>query len=155
METVRVGNEDVILDDANLIVSEVGLNDFLCKFAGIYNYYTGKWAEAQFLNYLMDDQYDALQNKKFDFYKNEGSTDKLADARSKSNEEVLTARMASRKSRYVMQKLHGYLRSLDKAHEDALNLGYNVRKELDKVFPKEIKHSDVDKKLEAMFSEEE
>lgn len=155
METVKVGEEDVLLDDDNLRVSEEGLNEFLCKFAAVYNYYSGRWSEAQYYNYILEDHVETLYAKKFDFYKNEGSTDKLAEARAKSNEDVSNARLNARKAKLAMQRLHGYLRSLDKAHEDALNLGYNLRKEMDKMFPKDIKGRNVDEELDKMFAEEQ
>lgn len=139
MQKVKLGAEEIVLDDDNLVVSEEGLNEFLCKFSSIYNYYSGKWAEAQYYHHMLEDQSETLYARKFEFYKNEGSTDKLAEARAKSNDEVVAAKAAARKAKLMMQKLNGYLRSLDKSHEDALNLGYNIRKEIDKVFPKEIK----------------
>lgn len=136
---IKVGNEEVILDQDNLNVDEVTLNDFLKKFAGKYNYYNGAWAKAQFFNQLAEDAYEVILNQKFAYYKELGGSDKLAESKSKSDVEVVKAKSRTRDTRYVMELLRTYLRSMDKAHDDALNLGYNMRKEMDKIFPSYIK----------------
>lgn len=155
---IKLGEEEIDLDEDNLIVSESNMNEFLKKFAGIYNYYNNAWAKSQYLNHAAEDRYDALYNEKFTFYKeNGGASDKLAEAKAKANEEVQAAKKSVRNSKYIMQLLFTYLRALDKAQENALNLGYNIRKEMDKIFPQAIKgmpanHSDADHEVSKLFS---
>lgn len=139
-----IGNDEVLLDPEYLKVSEITLNDFLCSFGGIYEYYSRKWAESQFLHYCAEDRHDQLYNEKFRFYKEDGGSDKMAEAKAKSHNDVVELRQAARRAKLTMQLIYGYLRALDKTHENAINLGYNVRREMDKLYPNEIKRRDVD-----------
>jgi len=158
---VKIGDEEVILDPKHLEVDEVGLNEFLKNFASIYSYYNNKWARAQFIHYCAEDNADVKYSERFQFYKeNEAGSDKLVDAKAKTHPDVVQARQVSRNAKYAMQLLYVYLRALDKAHENALNLGYNIRKEMDKLFPKSISStdgldSDVDKQIDRLFNEED
>jgi hypothetical protein len=139
---IKVAEHEVILDPKNLEVSEEIMNDFLKNFAGIYNYYYMMWAKAQHIHYLAEDHYDVLFASKYQWAKeNEGGSDKLAEAKARISEPVVQARMQARDAKYVMQLLNSYLRAMDKAHENALNLGYNVRKEMDKIFPQEVRRT--------------
>lgn len=140
---IKIGIEDVELSADNLKITEIGLNDYLCNFAAIYDYYSRKWSEAQYLHYVSEDKYDCLYCDKFRCYKEDGCSDKLAEARSKSNHEVIDARNAVRKAKLTMQLIYGYLRALDKSHENALNLGYNLRREMSHLFS-EVKDRNID-----------
>lgn len=153
MRKIKIGEEEVSLDSANLEFSEANLNEFLCKLPALYAYYSAKWAEAQHHNYVCEDVQEAVFAQKFELYKNQGGSDKLADARATADPQVSDARRAARKAKLYMQEIYGYLRALDKAHENALNLGYNIRKEMDKLHPG-IKRRDLDKELEQIFAED-
>lgn len=154
MKKIKLNEEEVLLDPVNFEFSEANLNDFLCKLPALYAYYSAKWAEAQYENYCCEDQQAAVYAQKFEFFKNEKASDKLADARATADKDVTDARRAARRTKLAMQEIYGYLRALDKAHENALNLGYNIRKEMDKLHSG-IKKRDFDKELEQMFAEEE
>lgn len=154
MRKIEINGEEVALDPADLEFSEANLNDFLCKLPARYAYYSAKWAEAQHLNYCCEDVQEGIYAQKFELYKNQGGSDKLADARASADKEVTDARRAARKAKLYMQEIYGYLRALDKAHENALNLGYNIRKEMDKIHPGIKKQRDFDSELEKMFAEE-
>ena len=157
---VKIGDEEVVLEEKHLLVDEVSLNEFLKKFASTYNYYNTMWAKAQYLYYCTEDSADVKYGERFQFYKeNEGGSDKLVEAKVKSHPDVINARAKTRQAKYAMQLLYTYLRAMDKAHENALNLGYNIRKEMDKLFPQSIKSTstvdaDVDKQLDEMFSKD-
>ena len=150
---VKVGDQEVVLDPKYLEVSEVNLNDFLKTFAGIYSYYGAMCNKAQFIQHLTEDRYDQVSSERFQWYKeNEGGSDKLVEAKVAVHESVIKAQRASREAKYIAQLLFAYVRSLDKAHENALNLGYNVRKEIDKIFPQTIKQeSDIPADVEAQI----
>ncbi len=157
---VKIGDTEVVLEEKHLAVDEVSLNEFLKKFASIFNYYSTMWAKAQYLHYVAEDKVDVTYGERFQFYKeNEGGSDKLVDAKVKSHPDVINARALARNAKYAMQLLNTYLRAMDKAHVNALNLGYNIRKEMDKIFPQSIKNvgsidADVDKQLDEMFSKD-
>lgn len=151
---IKLDGVEVDLDTKNLEIDEVNLNDFLKDFAGTYNYFNQCWVKAQYLQHLSEDRYDTVFCERFQWYKeNDGGSDKLVEAKVKMSDVVIKARKSSRDAKYISQLLFTYLRALDKAHENALNLGYNIRKEMDKLFPKSIKTNDpeVDAQIAAMF----
>ena len=141
---VKVGDQEVVLDPKHLEVSEVSMNDFLKNFAALYSYYNAMWAKSQFIQHLTEDKYDQVASERFQHYKeSEGGSDKLVEAKVTVSEKVIAARRAAREAKYICQLLFTYLRALDKAHENALNLGYNIRKEIDKIYPQHI-HGEAD-----------
>jgi hypothetical protein len=153
MKNIKIGQEEVQLDPGNLQVNESNLNDFLSKFPGIYSYYNAKWVESQYIQYQTEDYYDEVYCKKFKFFK-DGSSDKLAEAQSKADDQVIEAKKEARKAKLNAQLLYGYLRALDKCFECAINLGYNMRREMDKLFPRDIKKSassSIESQLDQMF----
>jgi len=151
---LKVGEEEVFLDPQNLEVDEVNMNDFLKKFPGIYNHYNTMWAKAQLIQRTVEDRYENILNDRYVFFKqNDGGSDKLAEAKAKIHEGVVQAKKTMQAAKYVTQQLHAYLRSLDKAHEDALNLGYNIRKEMDKLYPQTISASQDAKMAKLMQGE--
>lgn len=156
MYKFTMNNEEIILDDTNLQFSEANLNDFLVRLPALYAYYSQKWAEAQHEHFCAEDQYESLYSAKFEIYKSDKASDKLAEARTMSDKDVMEAKNIARKAKFNMQSVYGYLKSLDKAHENALNLGYNLRKEMDKIHPgiKSASVRDYDKELQSILSED-
>jgi len=142
---VKVGEEEVFLDPKNLIVDEVNLNDFLKRFAPNYSHFNMMWAKSQFIQRTTEDRHDVVLADRYRYYKeNDGGSDKLAESKAKVHEDVIEAKKRMQNARFVTQILNGYLRSLDKAQESALNLGYNIRKEMDKLFPQSIRGPEMD-----------
>lgn len=141
VEKVIINGEEIILDSKDVKVSEATLNNFLSNFAAKYDYYSRRFALAQRLLHHYEDIYEACYAKKFEFYKEEGGcSDKLAEAKSKANEEVIKAKRNMREMKFRKDLIWSFLRTLDKAHENALNLGYNIRKEMDKIGVNAIKN---------------
>jgi hypothetical protein len=102
----------------------------LQKAPGWFSYYSNKQARAQYIASLHDDKYEQVYSDKFRFYKAEGGSDKLAEASAKTDPEVVDALKRSRKAKENLTYISGFLRALDKANQNALNLGYNLRKEM-------------------------
>ena len=127
---VKVGNEEIDLDPGVMNFSELTLNEFLTKDAGNYSYYHGKMVDAQYIASKYEDAYDNLYYTKFCEFKETGMAVATAEATAKCDKDVIEAQQKARITKRVKDQLWGFLKSLDKAHENALNLGYNVRKEL-------------------------
>lgn len=122
--------DTVVLNPEHVQFTEATLNEFLQKSPGWFSYYSAKQAQAQYIASLYDDEYDNLYSSKFRFYKAEGGSDKLAEASAKIDVEVVEALKRSRKAKENLNQITGFLRALDKANQNALNLGYNLRKEM-------------------------
>jgi hypothetical protein len=123
-------DDDVTLDPEHVQFTEATLNEFLQKAPGWFSYYSAKQARAQYIAALTEDMYDQVYSEKFRFYKAEGGSDKLAEASAKTDPEVVEALKQSRKAKENLNYINGFLRALDKANQNALNLGYNLRKEM-------------------------
>jgi hypothetical protein len=122
--------EEVVLDPEHVQFTESSLNEFLQKAPGWFSYYSAKQSHAQYVASLHEDKYDQIYSDKFRFYKAEGGSDKLAEANSKTDSQVIEALKAARKAKENVAQISGFLRALDKANQNALNLGYNLRKEM-------------------------
>jgi hypothetical protein len=123
-------DEEVILDPEHVQFTEANLNEFLQKAPGWFSYYSAKQSMAQYVASLYEDMYDQKYSEKFRFYKAEGGSDKLAEASAKTDTEVVEMLKTVRKSKENLTHITGFLRALDKANQNALNLGYNLRKEM-------------------------
>jgi len=139
---INVGNEEVDLDAGVMNFTEATLNDYLQKDASTYSYYHQKWVDAQYLATKFEDKYEAAYSAKFREFKEQGATDKLAEAMAKSDAEVVELKDKARITKRTKDHLWGFLKSLDKAHENALNLGYNVRKEVGILYKQDVKSLD-------------
>jgi len=136
---ITIDDEDIDLESDLLEVDEASINDKLRRFAKTYSRYNQIYAKAQFLLASAEDELESVEGAKFDIYKSNGGSDKLIDAKVSADEQVIVAKSKVREAKYKSQMVFGFLRSLDKSHEDLINLGYNVRKEMDKIFPQEIR----------------
>src|SRR5690348_6844225 len=108
MYKIVVNGNDVLLDPANLEVNEANLNDFLCKFSGIYAYYSARWAECQHNQYIAEDKFDEVYSKTFNIMK-QGISDKLAEAKTRAVDEVIKTKKDSRDAKLKSQLLYGYI----------------------------------------------
>ncbi|MGF2053134.1 hypothetical protein, partial [Enterococcus casseliflavus] len=88
-----------------------------------------KMVDAQYIASRYEDAYDNLYYKKFCEFKETGMAVATAEATAKCDPDVVEAQEKARISKRVKDQLWGFLKSMDKAHENVLNLAYNVRKE--------------------------
>ena len=155
---LKIGESEVDLDPKHLEVNEENLNEHLKTFAGTYSYYNAMLSKAQFIQFLTEDKYEQTYSERFQYYKdNEAGSDKRAEAKTTINDNVIKAKRAVREAKYISQLTLGYVRALEKAHENALNLGYNIRKEIGSIYPQVIRESgipaDIEKQAEQLFKE--
>lgn len=133
MTKLKLGEEEIELDPKHLEFNEITLNDFLKKSHAWYAYYTEKCQLAQRIHTFCEDKYEEVFARKFKECKDNGGSDKYCENAARCDPEVVKALERTRISKYNLTMLNGYLRSLDKAMDNAINLGYNIRKELDKL----------------------
>lgn len=136
---INLGSEEVELDTKIFEFNEATINQFLQKYGAQYSYYMEKHADAKFLSSKLEDRYDALKAEKFQHYRSQGGSDKLAEMKSCSDKEVQEALEHSRIGKRNVDLIWGHLRSMDKSHEDAMQICYNMRKELSSMFNDTVK----------------
>ena len=163
MSKVVVGKEEVHLDETALDFTPENINEFLTKYAALHRYYQNKHNEAVYIARTLNDQYTVLFNSKFKENKIANNfSDKMAEASAKSDEEVVRLLDKVRKAEYVKDEIYGFLRSMDYAHDNAKELCYNMRKELDKIYPRHVMANDsgqerykMEEKLKDLYKEKE
>ena len=125
------------------------------KYASWYRYYQNKHNDAAYIVKCYKDKFDGLVHSKFKQFKIEKEcSDKLAESFAKSDEEVLSLQEKLRAAEFVKDELWSYLRSMDYAHADALQMCYNIRKEMDKIGTGHVFSSKVNHKLDELFAKD-
>jgi hypothetical protein len=140
--TIKVAGADVVIDPKRLQFSEVTLSRFMEEEAAWYDYFGQRVAEAEGEWQYHDMRYDAIYSKKFVEFKELGGSDKLAESKSKADEEVVAALRNVIIAREKVKILQQHLRAWDKCHENAQSRGHMIRKEMDK-----LNHDSVIQKL--------
>jgi hypothetical protein len=134
MRKITIGDEEITLDTNILEFGETNLNEFLSKIGGWHAYYSEKLADAIFILGLYEEKAEEMYSKRFRELKTAGAgSDKLAEAAAKSDVDVVEAKQKMLAARLNKDLVNGFLRSIDKAFQAAMNFGYNKRKEMDKL----------------------
>ena len=131
--TIRIGGQDIVLDNSRLAFNEVSLNNFMENLALWYDYFSQKLAEAEALLSFKEYEHEVLFSSAYEKYKESGATDKLAEANAKKESEVCDAKKEIIAAKHKVTLLKQHLKSWDKAHENAMSRGHMVRKEMDKL----------------------
>lgn len=129
-ETVVVAGEQVQLDPANLRFSENTLTEYIKMEGGWYDNFGAYLAKAERALQMREADHDNLFNLKFYTAKDEGGSDKLAEARARIDREVKDARTAMIDAKYLVSRIKAHLRAWDKNHDNAQSLGHQLRKEM-------------------------
>lgn len=137
-QIIKVGNREIQLDDNLLRFDEHTINNFLQTFAANYNYYYEFHSDATFIHSKYEDKYDAIYADKFRMYREESSSDKMAEMKTKCDAAVQEAQENVRVAKRNVNLLWGYLRALDRAHDDATQYCFNLRREMQSLFPKSL-----------------
>jgi len=131
---LKIGDQEVILDSENMTFNEATLNEFIQKEHAFYDHFGRAAVNLEALYDVRKSEYEQIRESRFDQFKTEAScSDKLASARAESDDEVVKAKqkmIAAKRNHKLVQQ---HLRAWDKAHDNALNLAYNLRKEMDKL----------------------
>lgn len=133
--TVMIGGEEVTMDPVILEFGETNLNEFLTKVGGWHAYFAEKHADSIFILGTYEQKYEETYGRRFRELKGGGSTISipLAEAATKSDADVIDAQGKVLAARLNKDLVGGFLRSIDKAFQAAMNFGYNKRKEMDKL----------------------
>jgi hypothetical protein len=154
MSMIKIGTEEVNLDEKVLEVNHETMNDFLSKFAAFYRFYQSKHSDASLIARSYADQHASLLQSKFKHYKEtQACSDKMAEACAKSDEEVVELQKKVRSAEYIKDIIYGFLRSMDYAHDNAKEICYNMRKEMSAIGGSRVKEVDY-QKLEEIFSKD-
>jgi hypothetical protein len=131
--SIKVGDQEIILDNSRLSFNEITLNSFMENLGLWYDYFSQKLAEAEALLAYREYEYELAFACAYEKSKEEGCTDKLAEANAKKQEKVSELKKEIIGAKHKVTLLKQHLRSWDKAHENAQSRGHMIRKEMDKL----------------------
>lgn len=144
----KVGDKDVTIDNSLLMFNEQSLTQFIQDLHPYYSYYGAMLAEAE--NELADAEL-ALENHYDEVYsqfkKSEKGSDKLCESLARMDLKYQDMAIKVNYKKRVVKSLQYYLKSWDKAHDNAQSLGHFLRKEMDKLNA-DIRISKDDEKLD-------
>lgn len=131
MEEVCVYGNQVVMDRENLIIEdEVDVHEILKNSAAEYSDFSARYAEAVCEKKLAEEEARAVEAAKFIEFRDGGGTEKTSEMRARCSVEVVEARRAMVEAECRANKLMGWLQSMRERHDNALNLGYNIRSEM-------------------------
>ncbi len=134
--SITVCGEEVVLDPENLKFNEASLSKFLENESSYYDYFgrclSNAVAEFSALKELSEVEYF----RAFDNHKSEGGTEKLVEARSRTEPVVIEAREKVVNAERNVKLLKQHLRSFEHSHANSKSMAYTLSKELDMLSPR-------------------
>jgi hypothetical protein len=130
---VKILDQEVLLDTNHLTFTESNLNEFLQTSPIWFAYYSEKSVQANHIAMILEDEYDYAYAESFKLCKIKKFSDKHSEMIASTDDPVKDKLTKYREAKETAYLISSFLRSLDKAITNALNLGYNKRKEMDKL----------------------
>lgn len=131
--TIPIEDREVTLDPDNLTFNEANLSKYMESEHVWYDHFGQALAELEAVYQKLEVDHDAVYGKKFGEFKENGASDKLADAYAKSDADVVEIKKKIVDTKKGMTLLKNHLRAWDKAHDNAQSRGHMIRKEMDKL----------------------
>ena len=152
--TIKLGGQEIVLDNSRLAFNEISLNNFMENLALWYDYFSQKLAEAEAILSFKEYEHDVLFSAAYEKSKEEGCTDKLAEANAKKDHNVCEAKKEIIGAKHKDTLLKQHLKAWDKAHENAMSRGHMIRKEMDKLQTDIVSFRSKDEKISEIFNKE-
>ena len=132
-EKLVVGGQTVTINPENLRFNEATLNQYIQTEAGYYDNFGAFLALAE--KHLQRDEMlaEKLYSERFAEAKDNGASDKKAEAMAKADQDVVEMKERIIESKYKVNRLKRHLYAWDKNHDNAQSLGHMLRKEMDKL----------------------
>lgn len=128
-----LGEQEIDLDPENLKFSEQTISQYYQDEGGYYDYFSAQLAYADYLLMKRDLAYDVIYNENFAINKELGGSDKYVEAKTKADQNVIDAKEDVITAKYKKSLLQQHIKSWDRNHDNALNLGHMLRKEMEKL----------------------
>jgi hypothetical protein len=136
LEQVIVGKTEVTLNPKHFDFDETTLNRYLQEEAGWFNFYGQRLADLESYLQWHESLHDEAFAERFRDFKEDGGSDKLAEAKAKIDPKVVEAKKKVIATKRAVKKLQLFLKSFDKAHDNAMSFGHMLRREMDKLQPR-------------------
>lgn len=123
----------VEVNPQNLRFDETSLSSYIMTEAGFYDNFGAYLALAEKNLQNREILHERLFCERFVEAKEVGASDKLAEAKAKSDKDVILMKEAINDARYIVNRLKNHLKAWDKNHDNAQSMGHMLRKQMDKI----------------------
>lgn len=146
---ILVNGKEVVLDTSKLFFSEGTLSEYLEREGSWIDYFGAKLADAErqlaemeMKVEIEEDEYDRVYASVFSTLKTtNGGSDKLVEGQSKieptvvmANSKVFALRAEVIAYKHTVNMLRQHMKAWDRNHENVLNRGNTLRKEMDRLY---------------------
>lgn len=128
-----LGEIEIDLNPENLKFNEQTISEYYQNESGHYDFFSSQLAYADYLLMKRELEYEALYNENFAINKEIGGSDKYVEAKTKADQNVINAKEDVITAKYKKNLLQQHIKSWDRNHDNALNLGHMLRKEMEKL----------------------
>lgn len=132
-EVLKFAGQEVVIDSENLRFSEATLNEYIQRESAYYDNFGAYLALAEKNLQNKEVLHEKLYSDRFVEAKESGSTEKLAEAKAKADQDVVSIKEDVIEAKYIVNRLKQHLRAWDKNHDNAQSLGHMLRKTMDKL----------------------
>jgi len=132
-EELEVAGEKVVLDPEHLKFNETTLNEYIIKEGAYYDNFGGYLARAEKVLQYREMELEETFSDLFAMNKDAGGSDRLAEARAKSDSTFVSKKKQVLECKYLVTRLKNHLKAWDKNHDNAQSLGHMLRKGMDKL----------------------
>lgn len=132
-EKLEFAGAVVEIDPENLRFNETNLSQYIQTEAGYYDNFGAylSLAEKNLQNFEL--RHEKTLAERFVEAKENGGSDKLAEAKAKCDAVVVDLKDKMNDAKYIVNRLKQHLRAWDKNHDNAQSLGHMQRKLMDKL----------------------
>lgn len=132
-EKLEFANVSVEVNPEYLAFNEMTLNQYIQTEAGYYDNFGAYLSLAEKNLQNVELRHEKLISERFAEAKDAGGSDKLAEAKAKSDPDVVLLKEQIIDAKYAVNRLKQHLRAWDKNHDNAQSLGHMQRKIMDKL----------------------
>lgn len=147
IRTIKIHDQDIVLDTSRLHFSEGSLSEYLETEGGWIDYFGAKLADAerelaevQLRLEMVEAAYEKIYNSVFNKIKSaEGKSDKVTEAKAKldksvceAQEKVFSIKTDLIERKYCVKLIYQHLKAWQLNHENAQNRGNTLRKEMNR-----------------------
>lgn len=132
-EKLKFDSYEVEINPENLRFDEQSLSTYIQKESGWYDNFGAYLALAERHLQNKEVSHEKLYCERFVEAKENGASDKLAEAKAKADNDVNDLKSEIIEAKYVVNRLKNHLKAWDKNHDNAQSLGHTLRRQMDKL----------------------
>lgn len=133
VEKLEFAGFEIVINSEYLRFDEMTLSDYIQKEAGYYDNFGGYLALAEKNLQNKEMYHERIYSERFVEAKENGATEKMAEAKAKADPDVVSAKQDIIDARYISNRLKQHLKAWDKSHDNAQSMGHMIRKQMDKL----------------------